>query len=144
MLRVTASKRFFYSQYNLSKYVQLLKTTVDFRVIEYTTTITEVTVVEDTTCYAPEYSEFVGQEVQMFLISGVIDPRTFMEISIEEAREAGIVDMESGLYHNIETGDSTPISEAMQQGLIHVEKSVTKKQQEKETKRRARSYENLL
>lgn len=116
----------------------------DEKIIEYTTTITEVTIVEDTTCFAPEYSEFEGHEVRMFLIAGVIDTRDFNEISIEEARLLGIVDTDAGVYNNLETGDTIPISEAMSQGLILVEKSVTRKQKEKETKRRARSYEDLL
>jgi hypothetical protein len=80
----------------------------------------------------------------MFVVAGVTDPRDFKEISIDQANRDGIIDMSAGLYINPDTDDTMTIGEAMAEGLIRVERSVTKKQHEKEYKKRARSYEDLL
>ena len=55
------------------------------------------------------------------MIKGVIDPRTKEEISIYQAVNEGIISQTQGLYQNPENGDSMPIPEAMNRGLILVE-----------------------
>ncbi|XP_064639298.1 uncharacterized protein LOC135494907 isoform X2 [Lineus longissimus] len=114
------------------------------KIFEIKTRLVDNQVEEQIECYAPEISEYEGHEVKMFIISAVTDPRDFKDISIDKATKAGIVDMTAGTYINPDTNDTMTIQEAMAEGLIKVERSVTRKQQEKEYKKRARSYETLL
>ena len=50
---------------------------------------------------------------------------------MDEAISRGIIDAESGVYHNLMTGDTYPIPIAMTAGLIVVESTQTKKTKEK-------------
>jgi dystonin len=63
----------------------------------------------------------VCRETQTFVIKGVIDPRTKEEVSIYQAIHDGIISQAQGLYVNPKTGESMPIPEAMNKGLILVE-----------------------
>ena len=61
------------------------------------------------------------KETQTFVIVGVIDPRDREQISIYRAISDGIISQKDGLYINPVTGESMPIPEAMNRGLILVE-----------------------
>lgn len=71
-----------------------------------------------------EVSEVTSQTIQetkRFMIRGVIDPRTSQEISIYQAIADKVINHHQGLYRNLVTGESIPIPEAMDRGLILVE-----------------------
>lgn len=71
------------------------------------------------------------EEKQTFVITGVIDPRTDKEISLDQAVTLGIINQMEGRYVNPTTGDSMPIPVAMNAGKIKVEMTTTKKSEEK-------------
>lgn len=71
------------------------------------------------------------EERQTFVITGVIDPRTDKEISLDQAVSLGIINQEEGRYVNPTTGESMPIPVAMNGGKIKVEMTTTKKSEEK-------------
>jgi len=73
------------------------------------------------------------EEKRKFIIRGVVDPRSNMIISIQDAIEKLIVNQESGLYVNPATGVGMPIQEAMNLGHIKVEQTTCTKTKE-ETK----------
>lgn len=71
------------------------------------------------------------EERQTFVITGVIDPRTDKEISLDQAVSLGIINQTEGRYVNPATDESMPIPVAMNAGKIKVEMTTTKKSAEK-------------
>ena len=51
-----------------------------------------------------------------FIISGVTDPRTGRVLSMEEAIEKGLIDLENGTYTDPVTGEVIPLYDAMKAG----------------------------
>ncbi len=68
-----------------------------------------------------EFSTQTIKETQTFVIVGVLDPRTDEHISIYRAVADGIVSQTEGIYKDPITGETMPIPEAMNRGLILVE-----------------------
>ena len=66
-----------------------------------------------------------------WVISGVVDPRTGEEVSMQQAVLLGIINSEQGMYVDRRHRTSIPIPEAMNQGLIKVEFTQTSKTKEK-------------
>ena len=61
------------------------------------------------------------QQRKLFVcVSGVIDPRTETEISLDRAISLGIINQKEGRYVNPVTGESVPIPVAMNAGKIKV------------------------
>ena len=54
-------------------------------------------------------------------VKSVVDPRSGTKISLKEAVEAGIIDHQSGMYVNPDTGKCQTIPKAMMAGLIEIE-----------------------
>ena len=73
----------------------------------------------------------MAEESKKFVIRGVRDPCTDVEITFQEAVSRGIVDQERGMYVNTSTGEDLPIPQAMTAGLILVDYCTTSKSQEK-------------
>jgi len=71
------------------------------------------------------------EERQTFVITGVIDPRTETEISLDRAISEGIINQKEGRYVNPITRESVPIPVAMNAGKIKVELTTVKKSAEK-------------
>lgn len=71
------------------------------------------------------------EEKKTFVITGVLDPRSNEEVSMQQAVMLGIIDSQKGLYVNPITGDKIPIPVAMNAGKIKVEFTSTKKTKEK-------------
>merc|ERR1712226_1504803 len=71
------------------------------------------------------------EEKRTFVITGVMDPRTDEEISLDKAVMLGVIDQATGSYVNPATGESLPIPVAMNAGRIKVEFTTTKKSVEK-------------
>lgn len=67
------------------------------------------------------YSSQTIKETKTFVIVGVMDPRDNEQISIYRAINEGIISQAQGIYKNPDTGESMPIPEAMNKGLILVE-----------------------
>nr|BAE93514.1 regeneration-upregulated protein 2 [Enchytraeus japonensis] len=73
------------------------------------------------------------EESQTFIITAVEDPRTGVEISLDEACSVGIINQMEGKYTNPDTRESIPIPHAMNLGKIRVEFTKTKKSAEKKS-----------
>jgi hypothetical protein len=73
------------------------------------------------------------EEKQTFIIKAVEDPRTGMEISLDEAVMMGIINQSEGKFYNPLTNESMPIPTAMNLGKIKVEFTKTKKSAEKKS-----------
>ncbi|XP_074658317.1 uncharacterized protein LOC141911233 isoform X2 [Tubulanus polymorphus] len=114
------------------------------RCVELKTRFTDELVEEEISHMAPELSQFSGQQIQMFVITAVVDTSDFSEISLAEAKSRGIVNQKAGTFYNAENGESISIQEAMSLGYIVVERTVVKKERETERKVRAGSQEDLL
>ena len=71
------------------------------------------------------------EEKKRFIIQAVVDPRNGAQISMHEAVVAKIVDPETGMYCNPDTGEGKAIPVAMSEGLIIVEYVSTKRTVEK-------------
>lgn len=71
------------------------------------------------------------EERQTFVITGVIDPRSDEQISLDRAVMLGIINQREGKYVNPLTGESMPIPTAMNAGKIKVEFTRTNKSAEK-------------
>ena len=54
-----------------------------------------------------------------FIISGVTDPRTGRVLSMEEAIEKGLIDLENSTYIDPLTGEVIPLYDAMKQGIVY-------------------------
>ncbi|ELU02287.1 hypothetical protein CAPTEDRAFT_213826 [Capitella teleta] len=74
-----------------------------------------------------------GETQQRIVINGVVDPRTDLVISFQEAVDEGIINQQSGVYRNPKTHETTPIPIAMNEGKIKVEYTTTRKMAEKTT-----------
>lgn len=101
------------------------------------------------TAETDQITRSVEEERRTFVIKTVIDPRDEKEMSIQHAIMLGIVDQARGKYTNLDTGESIPIAEAMNEGKILVEFTSTRKiKQEKsaiglitiKTKKETRPY----
>ncbi|KAL7669304.1 hypothetical protein ACOME3_009966 [Neoechinorhynchus agilis] len=64
-------------------------------------------------------------ETKTFALKGAVDTRTDKIISIRNAIEMGIIDQATGLYRNLLTNETMPISLAVEKGLIITEESVS-------------------
>ena len=65
------------------------------------------------------------------LLTGVIDPRSEQEISLDQAILLGIINQKEGTYVNPVTKTAIPIPEAMNAGKIKVEFTTVRRTQEK-------------
>ncbi|KAK7099742.1 hypothetical protein V1264_022800 [Littorina saxatilis] len=63
------------------------------------------------------------RETKTFILKGVIHPVTKKRMTLPEAIAAGVVNESEGLYVNPRTGESMPIHEAIQKGLMIAELS---------------------
>jgi len=61
------------------------------------------------------------KETKTYTLKSAIHPRTQQEISIRQAVEEGIIDHGRGFYVNTVTGETLPISVAIERGLIFTE-----------------------
>ena len=62
--------------------------------------------------------EDVTEETKTFQITGVKDPVSGEIVPYQEALQVGMIDEQNGVYVNASTGDTMPINEALNQGLI--------------------------
>jgi len=62
-------------------------------------------------------SRFI-HKTKTFSVQSVIDPATGKEISVTEAIQLGIVDQNKGLYKDVTTGETMPITEAVNRSLV--------------------------
>ncbi|XP_074641306.1 uncharacterized protein LOC141899052 [Tubulanus polymorphus] len=93
--------------------------------------ITSIHIEDDEIPFSEIKEEDMSEETRKFDITGVIDPTTMKIVSLDEAVQLGIVDQERGIYRNPTTGQTLPISEALQNGLIHGELTSQKMEQAK-------------
>jgi len=82
---------------------------------------------------AEELMRSEQEEKKVFTITGVHNPRTGQDVSMQQAVSLGIIDQNNGLYVNRVNMTSIPIPEAMNQGLIKVEVTIVKKTKEKKS-----------
>ncbi|XP_013405313.1 microtubule-actin cross-linking factor 1, isoforms 1/2/3/5 [Lingula anatina] len=78
-----------------------------------------------------QYVESEQEEQRKFIIKGVTDPVSGNVISMQQAIGMGVINQETGCYVNKVTGDSMPIPQAMNEGLIQVEFATAKRSKEK-------------
>ena len=71
-----------------------------------------------------------SEERRKFIIRAVIDPVSKKEISFKDAINRGIVNQNSGMYIDSQTGSSIPIPEAMNRNLILVDFTTSTKTKE--------------
>ena len=75
------------------------------------------------------------EEQRRFVIRSVVDPRAGLdagvEMSLQEAVAAGVLDQRSGAYVDTRTGERRPIPVAMAEGLIKVEYVATTRSAER-------------
>lgn len=83
------------------------------------------------TLEAEERMRSEQEEKKVFTITGVFNPLSGQDISMQHAVELGIIDQSNGMYVDAVKSISIPIPEAMNQGLIKVEVTVVKKTKEK-------------
>ena len=60
-------------------------------------------------------------EARSVTIKGATDPQTGKKLSLQEAQDKGVIDLKRQCYHNTETGDDTPLADAIANGLIFVD-----------------------
>ena len=63
-------------------------------------------------------------EVRNMSIKSVVDPRTRKNIDVDEAVETGLIDLASGLFTDVTTGNKLPINEAVKKGFIVAEYTI--------------------
>jgi len=73
------------------------------------------------------------EEKKTFIISSVLDPRSNVDVSLQEAIMNGIIKPEEGIYCNPGSGETCPIPVAMSKGWIKVSFSTTKRSREKKS-----------
>lgn len=88
---------------------------------------------ERKTAETEQLSSAEMEEKKTFVIRAVVDSDTGREISLQEAIKKGILQPDEGVYINQNTGDRLPIPVAMNQGLIKVELTTTRRTQEKKS-----------
>jgi len=65
-------------------------------------------------------TEYIREEIKRFIVRSVIDPRNKERIGGLQAQAAGILNYAQGMYHNPDTNENIPISEAIAKNLIEV------------------------
>lgn len=74
-----------------------------------------------------------GETQMKIVINAVVDPRSGVDISFQEAMNQGIINQSQGVYYNPDTKETIPMQIAMNEGKIKVEYTTTRKLAEKTT-----------